>query len=280
MTAPILVTKASGEEVPFEVSKLRDSLAKSGAPLATIEYIVNQVQEILYPGIPTKKIYQTAFSYLKTQRNSSAARYKLKRAIMELGPSGYPFERFVGKLIEDQGFEVQVGVIEQGHCVTHEVDVLGEKGNVRIAVECKFGNSHDKKVDVRVPLYIQSRFKDLETAWKSQEVHATKTCQGWIVTNGTFSEDALQFGNCMGLHLVSWNYPHNGNLKDWIDHCQLYPLTSLTTLTKREKQVFINNGMVMCKDLLSTEAHIILDELRIPQKRRKKLEVEIEGLCG
>ena len=281
MSEPILVTKASGETVPFEVNKLRESLSNSGAPPSTIEYIVNQVQDLLYPGIPTKKIYQTAFAYLKRQKNASAARYKLKRAIMELGPSGYPFEKFVGELIHNQGYEVEVGVTEMGKCVSHEIDVLGEKGNTRIAVECKFGNSHDKKVDVRVSLYIHSRFKDLEAAWLTQEAHAHKTCQGWIVTNGTFSEDALRYGNCMGLHLVSWNYPEsNGNLKDWIDTCQLYPITSLTSLTKKEKQEFIDQGFIMCRDLLSTEAHRILDELRIPNNRRKKMEAEIFGLCG
>ena len=43
---------------------------------------------------------------------------------MELGPSGFPFEKLVGKILEQEGFETRVGVIVQGNCVQHEVDVI------------------------------------------------------------------------------------------------------------------------------------------------------------
>lgn len=274
----IMITKASGEQVLFEAEKLRSSLARAGASDEVINQILYDVSEKLYPGIPTKKIYQQAFAMLKRQSRPSAARYKLKRAIMELGPTGYPFEKYVGEIFKDQGFAVEVGVIEQGNCVTHEVDVLGEKDNRRIAVECKYGNRTDKKVDVKVSLYIHSRFRDLSREWKKSKAHQGKKHEGWIVTNTGFTEDAIQYGICSGLHLISWNFPKTGNLKQLIDHCHLYPLTSMTSLTKKEKQGLLDKGVVLCRELLANKA--ALEDVMIPQRRIRKIMEEARGLCG
>ena len=276
---PVLVKKANGELVPFEENKLRESLAKSGAPPASVNFIIGEIEDILVDGMTTRKIYQIAFSKLRKEDNTTAARYKLKRSIMELGPSGFPFERYVGELLKDQGYEVQVGVFEAGACINHEVDVIGEKGNRRIAVECKFGNTKDKKLDVKVPLYINSRFQDLANKWGSMPEHAGKEFEGWIVTNGQFSGDALTYGTCAGLHLISWDFPERGNLKEMIDVCHLHPVTSLTALKKKEKTFIIEKkGIVLCRDLINRDD--IFDELHLSNYRRKKAMEEILGLCA
>ena len=48
-------------------------------------------------GMTTHMIYQWVYNYLREHTDSLAARYKLKKAFMELGPSGYPFEQLVSK---------------------------------------------------------------------------------------------------------------------------------------------------------------------------------------
>ncbi len=276
---PILVKKSNGELVPFEVDKLRESLSKSGAAPASVNFIIREIEAMLVEGMSTRKIYQIAFGKLRKEDNTTAARYKLKRSIMELGPSGFPFERYIGELLKDMGYEVQVGVFAKGVCISHEVDVIGELGNKRIAVECKFGNSKDKKLDVKVPLYIHSRFQDLAKKWASMPEHAGKEFEGWIVTNGQFSGDAISFGTCAGLHLISWDFPQTGNLKEMIDVCHLHPVTSLTTLKKKEKTYIIEKkGIVLCRDLINRED--IFDELQFSNYRKKKATEEILGLCG
>ncbi|MEM6631533.1 MAG: restriction endonuclease [Bacteroidota bacterium] len=274
----LLVKKSNGDLVPFEEEKLRHSLAKAGTAPASIEFIVKEIRSMIVPGISTRKIYQRAFSMLKKESQPSAARYKLKRAIMELGPSGFPFERYVGELLQDQGYQVEIGVHEQGRCITHEVDIVGEKENKRIAVECKFGNTKDKKLDVKVALYIHSRFQDLANRWSTMPEHAGKEFQGWIVTNGQFSGDAQTYGTCAGLHLVSWDFPGQGNLKDLIDVCHLHPVTSLTTLKKREKDFVIHKGIILCRDLLNRDD--LFEEMNFTKYRKKKAIDEILGLCG
>ncbi len=157
----VSITKASGEKVPFSEKKLRNSLERSGATESQIDFVVDEVHDLLYEGIPTGKIYRKAYDMLRKRSRSKAARYKLKKAIMELGPSGYPFERFVGAILEQQGFRSQVGVVVEGKCVSHEIDVLAVKNSKLILVECKFHNRPGVKCDVKVPLYIHSRFRDV-----------------------------------------------------------------------------------------------------------------------
>ena len=157
----VRITKASGEKVPFSEEKLRHSLERSGATESQIDFVVDEVNDLLYEGIPTGKIYRKAYEMLRKRSRSKAARYKLKKAIMELGPSGYPFERFVGAILEQQGFRSEVGVVVDGKCVTHEIDVLAVKNSKLILVECKFHNRPGVKCDVKVPLYIHSRFRDV-----------------------------------------------------------------------------------------------------------------------
>lgn len=274
---PILIQKANGDIVPFEAEKLHESLASAGASEATIAFISHQIEQQLVEGMTTRKIYQLAFNLLKKSYRPNAARYKLKRAVIELGPSGYPFEKFVGALLEDRGYQVKTGVLAEGKCVQHEVDVLAEKGHKRIAVECKFGNTTNKKVDIKVALYVHARFQDLANKWKEEAGLEGKEFQGGIITNGMLTEDAIDYGRCVGLYMVSWDYPEKGSLKEWIDTCHLHPVTSLTTLKKQEQRALIEQGFVLCRDLIEKED--LLREMRITPARSRKILDEVAALC-
>jgi len=155
MRNKIVVTKASGATEPFSIKKLRNSLERAKATSEEINSIIDELLPKLYQGISTKKIYSDAFRLLRNQSKPHAARYYLKRGIMELGPSGFPFEKFIGELFKHQGYMVQVGAIVQGKCVKHEIDVIAEKENQIILMECKFRNQPGISVDVKIPLYIQ-----------------------------------------------------------------------------------------------------------------------------
>lgn len=61
----INVIKASGVQDIYSAEKLRRSLAKSGAGEQLIDNILYKIESILYDGITTKQIYQTAFDLLK-----------------------------------------------------------------------------------------------------------------------------------------------------------------------------------------------------------------------
>ncbi len=274
----IIVTKVSGKQDVFDVAKLRNSLERSGANDKVIQQIVDEISAILYNGITTKEIYNKAFSLLRKTSKSTAARYKLKKAIMELGPTGYPFEKFVGEILKYQGFNVEVGKIVEGHCVNHEVDVVAEKDTKQYMVECKFHGDQSRNCDVKVSLYIHSRFIDIEKKWKEKSMDEVKFHQGWIFTNTKFSSDAIKYGNCVGLMLVGWDYPKVGSLKERIDLSGLHPVTCLTTLTKYEKRRLIAKQKVLCKDIcLQPE---VLSAINVSNTRQQNVLKEASELCN
>lgn len=274
----IQILKENGELTNFERTKLFTSLSKSGASESVAQKIVSEIEHSLFNGITTKEIYKKAFEKLRKQTHNSAGRFKLKKGIMELGPTGFPFEIFVGELLKHQGYSVKIGVISQGFCVKHELDVVAEKDNNHFMIECKFHSSFNIKCSVKIPLYIQSRFLDIEKKWVTQPDHHHKFHQGWVVNNTRFSEDAIQYAECIGLKLLGWDYPKNGSLKDIISTSGLYPITCLNTLKKSEKQALLNKNIVLCKQLCIETS--LLDEIQIPVLKQNKILKEARTLCG
>ena len=278
MEKAINIIKYSGEVQAFNIEKLKRSLRHSKASEKLVQEIAQEVQEQLTEGMTTKRIYEIAYKMLKRKSKSGSARYKLKKAIMEFGPTGYPFEKFVGKIFEYEGFKTDVGVVMQGHCVTHEVDVTALKANEHYLVECKFHSDQGRNCNVKIPLYIQSRFKDLETQWLKQIDHSLKFHKGWVYTNTRFSTDAIQFGECAGLGLVSWDYPEQSSLKSKIDLSRLYPITALPSLSKREKQKILNKGIVLCREVCDNPK--LLDDLGMTSSKKKSILKEANELCN
>jgi hypothetical protein len=276
MKEPI-ITKASGEKVPFSIEKLHHSLERSGANNETINAVIKEVESQLYEAIPTKQIYKIAFDLLKKASKPFAAKYKLKEAIMELGPSGFPFEKYFSEILNYQGFKVKVGEIVKGHCVNHEIDVIAEKDEKHFMIECKYHNTRGVFCDVKIPLYIQARFKDVEEEWKAIPGHSRKFHQGWVVTNTRFSGDAIQYGLCAGLHLVGWDFPNDGSLRGQIDASGLYPITCLTSITKKEKQSLLDKQIVLCKELCDN--HQLLLEAGVSSNRMDTVLKEVNTLC-
>ena len=245
----IEIKKKSGEKALFDPDKLRQSLRRAGASSADIEIILKLVEEKIFDGISTHKLYQMAYAILRKTSNRAAGRYRIKKAILQLGPTGYPFEHFIGELLKYQGYEVKVGVMVQGNCVQHEVDVVAQKGNTRHMIECKFHSDTSRKSDVKVALYIHSRFLDVKKQWEKSPEENIKNYKGWVVTNTRFTEDALQYGKCAGLNLLSWNYPPRRSLREIVDESGLHPITALQSITVKQKQEIMKNGIVLCRNI-------------------------------
>lgn len=275
--SPIEIIKSSGEKATFSFDKLRASLNKTKADKKVIDEIMAKVRDELYQGISTKEIYNRAFALLKSKKSYYASRYKLKKAIYELGPTGFPFERFISELLQNSGYQTQVNKILQGHCVTHEIDVFAQKDNETTIIECKFHSEKEFKCNVKIPLYINSRYQDVKQHWYSSLKKNNVLNKGWVVTNTRFTEDALKYGNCCGLHLMSWDYPKNEGLKDLIDRLGLYPITVSTLLTNKEKQFLLSRNVVLCRTLLKDKFY--LDHLGVSEIRKKNILTEIEHLC-
>jgi len=272
----IYVLKASGDKVLFNQDKLIQSLDRAGAGQEIVTEVLKAVESHLYDGITTKKIYRQAYKILNKLSLLNAGRYKLKEAIFELGPTGYPFEHFVGELLKNQGYTTQVGVTVKGKCVSHEIDVIAENEHNHFMVECKFHSKPGKKSNVIVPLYIHSRFRDIIANKKHLPGHKTKLHQSWLVTNTRFTSDAIDYGKCSGMNLISWDYPHDSNLRNRIDRSGLHPITSLSSLKKSEKKSIISRDVVTCRNLLANKE--LLEELGFSSRKSDRVFSEAEQL--
>jgi hypothetical protein len=272
----LTIIKASGERVKFDESKLIASLDRSGAGADMISKVLEGLQEHLSDGMTSRKIYRQAHRLLNKISTHNAGRYKLKEAIFELGPSGYPFEHFFGELLRNQGYQTQVGVIIEGKCVSHEIDVVAENEHNHFMVECKFHSSPGKKSNVIVPMYIHSRFKDIIATMENLPGYATKLHQSWVVTNTRFTQDAIDYGKCMGMNLVSWDYPHETNLRNRIDRSGLHPITTISTLKKSEKQHLLGLGIVTCRNLLERKDQLV--EMGIGNAKIKRVMLDAERI--
>ncbi|MXO06709.1 ATP cone domain-containing protein [Flavobacterium sp. HBTb2-11-1] len=272
------VTKHSGHIVPFDKSKLKLSLQKSGAAPALIEQTLQLIENQLYDGITTKEIYKLAFSTLKKASNGHAARYNLRYALQLLGPDGFFFEKFISRLYGAEGFQTKTNLALQGKCVSHEVDIALKKENKIWMVECKFHSSRESASDVKVPMYILSRFNDLKarqhTLFSGKETFSSCI----LVTNNRFTKDAETFAVCSGIELLSWDFPKDNGIKNKIDQGMLYPVTCLTTLSLVEKEKLLILNQTLVRDIVNDSKNLSI--IGLSENRIRNVLKEASQICN
>jgi hypothetical protein len=271
------VRKQSGELMDFDLDKLRNSLCRSGASAEDIEEIIERIHPHLHNGIKSKTIYQLAYKQLKRLSGTFASRYSLKRALHDLGPAGFYFERWVAKFLEHLGYQTLLNQFIKGDSVTHEADVIAQKDNHLLWIECKFRNTFDAKIPVTTPMYVLSRIKDISTQKYTLFGGVHQFTEGWLVTNVYFTADAIAFGNYHGVKLLSWDYPSNKSIKSLVDQKGLYPVTCLSSLTKKEKDYLLSKNCILVRDIYNNPT-ILENNSFINKSNISKIMIEVEEL--
>ena len=277
MTESLYIIKADGSRELFDQNKLETSLKRAGASSLVVSKITQHIKDHFGKNdITTHQIYKHAFELLDKDEKPIAIKYSLKRAIMELGPTGFPFEDFVAEIFRQKGFKAETGKIVRGFCVEHEIDVVAWNDEKLIMVEAKFHNEAGVRSDLKVALYIKARFDDLRKM-KFKYDRERDLDEGWLVTNTKFTSTAIEYGSCQGgIRMIGWNYPPIGNLHDMILESKLHPLTCLVSLNGREKKALLDKGVVLCKTILDNPD--ILEAIGLIQDKRTKVLDEIETL--
>lgn len=230
----------------------------------------------IVPGASSREIYARAFALLRREARPVAARYALRRALLELGPSGHPFEDFISHLYRAEGWEVETRKLIKGKCVSHEVDFYashpGEKEH--IAAELKYHNDPGYKTDLKVALYVKSRFDDIFSC--DAGVRACPIDRGILVTNTKFTSEAIAYAECSGVELLGWGYPAGGNLFMRMSRAKIYPITTLTGLSRAEKRLLVERGVIGVDEIVRDRR--ALDILHLPSDAVGELLAEAEGL--
>lgn len=278
MTALPVINKADGTAETFDPSRLIRSLERSGAGSYTAERIAKAITDTVVPGMSSKEIYTRAFSLLRKEARPVAARYALRRALLELGPSGHPFEDFISHLYRAEGWQVETRKMIAGKCVTHEVDFYAShpEGGEHIAAELKYHNDPGYKTDLKVALYVKSRFDDIFNCDPKR-----RDCpidRGLLVTNTKFTSEAIAYAECSGVELLGWGYPAQESLFVRMSRAKVYPVTMLTDLSRAEKRLLIEQGTVAVDDLLRDRR--TLDILHLSPSRVGELLAEAEGVLA
>jgi len=274
----IVIRKASGETEYFDAEKLLRSLQQAGADRILAESILGEVERDLFDGMKTKLIYTMAFRMLRRKNRRHAMHYRLKRSLFDFGQTGFPFEHFIGEIFKKRGYRVEVGKIIQGHCISHEVDVIAVNAAEQIFIECKYGVDQGKYVSVQVPLYVRSRMDDIIRLRKELPENAGVKFTGGIATNTRFSDDSVDFGKCSGLMLLGWDYPAGYGLKEIIERDQVYPITLLEHLSSKQKSVLVEKGIVTCSQLF--EQLNVIEEFRLSPVKAQNLVDELRDILN
>ncbi|MDB5194256.1 MAG: ATP-cone protein [Parcubacteria group bacterium] len=215
-TRLVTIRKANGQKEAFNVEKLRSSLVNSGATDDAAEKVIDHIIAELHDGMSTSDIYKHAFEILAGLNQHIAKSYSLRRAVMHIGPTGFPFEKLVAEVFKEKGYEVTTDQTVMGKCVAHEVDVVAWNEDKLIMCEAKFHNELGTKSDIKVALYVKARFDDLKHGTFDYGKPGRKLDQGILITNTKFSSTAIQYGECENLTMIGWNYPEKGNLNQMI----------------------------------------------------------------
>lgn len=257
----ITITKASGTKEPFSEEKIIRSLSKSGLSPDTANQTVDYLKQHLGEGMTTSSIYSHVASFL--QKNAPVENYfnyALKRSVMDMGPSGYPFEVLVSDLLRRDNFKTEVGVITQGKCITHEIDIIAQKGEKKYFIECKFHNTPGFKTDVQVALYTYARFLDVNNI--QIQNNPANTNFSWLITNTKVTSEVIDYCQCVNLLVTTWNQP-KGGLHDMIITSGLHPVTLLYEIPKSKIKFMLDLGIVTCTRLktaiLNGEVNTLLD---------------------
>ncbi len=250
MSPLIQITKSDGTRQLFDEEKLRSSLKRVGANNEIIDNVVEEIEREMWDGMPTTDIYTRAFVLLKKHSKHVAVKYSIRRSLIELGPDGFAFEKFVAHIFKLWGYDAVNDQTLMGTCVEHETDVVAWKDNDLAMAEVKFHNEFGLKSDLKVALYVKARFDDLSDNLYNYGGKERKLTQRFLFTNTKFTESAVKYGECKDIKMIGWNYPIHGNIHEIIEKNGFHPITCITLLTHEEKRNLISSGVILCKEII------------------------------
>lgn len=271
------IVKGDGTREEFDVSKLTSSMERSGAPKELAKEVAEKVAGTVKDGMTTTEIYRNAYKLLHKEEKVTAARYSMRRAILDLGPTGYPFEDFVSEMMRLRGYNTQLRQVIKGKCTTHEVDVVFEKDGHTIGAELKFHNQPGFKTDLKTALYVEARYRDIVLGAEE----GGKKCaidEGCLITNTKFSRTAIEFSECAGINLIGWSYPHEGNLLEMIRETGVYPVTVLSSLSKKEKEHLLMDGVALCRTVAEDPDSLL--RAGISKSKHQQIIAESTAVCA
>jgi len=266
----IHVTKADGTKQPFDKQKIINTCLALQATPQQAQSIADKIEARVYEGIPTRKILQMIFRYMKKYRPEIGYQIDLKQALSMLR-SRPDFEIFIGKIFEAMGYEVKTNLILQGKCIEHEIDIVAKKKDETVLIEVKHHANPHTRSGLDVFLQLNSTLEDLREGYKEGK-NDLKFDRAILVCNTKISEHARKYALCRGLEFICWKFPKEWSLERIIEGYKLYPITFLKEVRREEAYKLADAGIVMINQLLDDANKICrvsgIDKQRVIQLQK------------
>ena len=271
----LYIINSNGEREPFSAEKVYRSAKRVGASKELAKKITKTIEKEVYPGITTLKIFKRVKKILQQKTPKAALKFNLKEGMKKLGPTGFPFEKYVGAIFSRNDFEVKLNQHISGFCCKYEIDFVAKKDNLLYIGECKYHNLPGGRVHSNTALTNYARFLDIK---KGKFNRKNLKIKSLLVTNTKFTTRSISYSNCVGVELLGWNYPRNEGLEYLIDSQKLYPITNLPSLSQYLAEIFASKKIMLVQDILRIDVTKFAKETKISEQHPKRLVKETEIL--
>jgi Holliday junction resolvase-like predicted endonuclease len=208
---------------------------------------------------------------LKIHINHKPTKKDLRTAI-GLMKSAPDYEEFARRLLEAEEYDVQPNQVIQGHCVTHEIDGVATKNGELCYVETK----HHSKTHIYTPFIVtlaaKAKFDDIKAGYLEgkNEYNFDKVI---IICNTRLTSHANQYAKCMGIDHIGWKTPPENGVESIISRHNLYPVTILDSLIKKEHQKLSMSGIITLNDLFKKKFKTQISKTRISELQNEAKKV-------
>jgi Holliday junction resolvase len=276
----LYVVNSRGEKEQFSLEKVYNSAKRVGASPELAREITETLKKEVFPGIETSAVYKRIHKLLSRSVPKSALRFSLKQGMRKLGPTGFPFERYIGEVLKRYGFEVKINQFLPGFCLKdYEIDFVAKKDGLVYVGECKYRNLPGERVDSGDVLKNHARFLDIEKGsyFKSKKYQGCEI-KTMMVTNTKFTDRAKDYSSCAGIELLGWRHPKDKGLEYLIEKEKLYPVTILPSLRGYLKNIFVSEKKMLAKDILKVDSQKFAKKFKVKTRLVESLIREAETL--
>jgi len=278
INSSLYIINSRGEKEKFSFKKVYRSARRSGASKEVAYKIAEIIEREVIPGTKTLEIFRKVKRLLSREAPGMAMRFNLKEAMRKLGPTGFPFEKYVSRIFSKAGFSVKLNQSIAGFCCTYEIDFLAQKDDSLIIGECKYHNTQGQRVDLPVALSNYARFLDIEKKFSLGKQNKDLKLKSLLVTNTKFTTKAIKYSQCVGVKLLGWRYPKKKGLEYLIDTDNLYPITILPSFKKDLAGIFAKQQMMLAGDVLDIKPEIFAKRNQLSLRQVVALVKEARAL--
>lgn len=260
------IINSYGEKELFSEEKLRKSIERVADSKELADEAFKLIKKQIRAGMKTYEIFKIIKKVLSKTDKRGALKVNIKEGLRKLGPTGFPFEKFIGEVFKERGYEVKINQHIPGHCLAdYEIDLVARKDNLIYVGECKYRNLVGDRVHQRDALANYARFQDIMAGpYFKKEEYKGCTIKTALITNTKFTENAYNYSTCAGVNLLGWKTPQDEGLEYLIDKYKLYPITVLFSLKGFMQEIFLSEGIMLVKDLVNLNAEKFSKKFKIP----------------